>query len=101
MVKFPWQDKTGLAKTATVLAMVLMISFGLCGANVFAVLHFLPFDGSEAELAQHRVMNNVLTFTGFSELAGIIVSFLGLVVCGIMAIFRSGGPPPTITKGDD
>ena len=103
-MKLPWQDKTGLAKTATILAVVLMISLGLCGANVFATLRFLPFDGSEAELAQHRAMNDVLTFTDYAELLGIVGSFLGLIICGVMAAFkylRSGEPPPTITKGDD
>ena len=102
-MKLPWHSKTGLAKAATILAMVLIISFGLCGANFFAVIRFVPFGGSEADIAQHQVVTNVLTFTAYAELVGIFGSLLGLAICAVMAVFQSTGsgePPPTITKGD-
>lgn len=103
-MKLPWHSKTGLAKAATILATILIISCGLCGANFFAVLRFVPFDGSQAQLAQHQAITSALTFTGYTELVGIFGSLLGLAICGVMAVLKSLGssePPPTITKGDD
>lgn|GEM_PF-1270233 len=103
-MKLPWHSKTGLAKAAAVLATILIISFGLCGVNVFAVLRFVPLSGGEADLARHRVITNVLTCTGDAELVGIVGSLLGLVICAVMAVSqstRSGEPPATITKGED
>jgi len=102
-MKLPWHSKTGLAKAATILAMILIISFGLCGVNVFAVISFVPLGGGEADLARHRVITNILTFTADAELVGIVGSLLGLAICGVMAVFKStnsGEPPPTITKGN-
>ena len=103
-MKLPWESKTGLAKAATVLATVLLISFGLCGANAFAVVRFLSFNGSEAQRAQIRVVNSVLIFTGWVELVGILGSLLGLIICGVMAVIkslRSGKAPPTTHEGKD
>ena len=103
-MKMPWQDKTGLAKAATVLVVILLISLGLCGANFVAVLGFVGVNEGGSSGASKQALSGVLTVAGVLELAGIALSLCGLVVVGILAVvksFGSGGPPPPVSDGGE
>lgn len=76
-MKFPWQDKTGLAKAATILALLFCLSFGLCGANVLAALT-LP-----------TTTNVFFAFTAYLEATGMLVGLFGLLIVGLIAIVQS------------
>jgi hypothetical protein len=70
------REKSGLAKAATILATGFGISFGLCGLNVVAV--FSSRTGGAGFLG----------ITAYIELAGMIICAAGLVIVGIIAIFK-------------
>jgi hypothetical protein len=38
MRKMPWHDKQGRAKAIAVFATILLVSLGLCGVNIVAVM---------------------------------------------------------------
>jgi hypothetical protein len=84
-MKMPWVEMTGLAKAATVLAAILLVSLGLCGLNygLFAAV---------------RGDSQFLIVTAFVELAGIFVGVVGLVVVAgvtlVQVLMRAarGGP---------
>ncbi|MDP9050981.1 MAG: hypothetical protein M3O31_09730 [Acidobacteriota bacterium] len=73
----PWENKSGLAKALAILATVLGISLGLCGAN-YAVM-----------IVTHSAIDGFLVTTGMVELIGILGSIIGLIVVAIIAIVRS------------
>jgi hypothetical protein len=83
-MKAPWRGKTGLAKAAAILASVLTISLGLCGANFFAFTHA----GSIDSTPQGASLGSLLIYTGYAELFAILGSFLGLIVVLLMYAFR-------------
>jgi hypothetical protein len=76
-MKMPWQNLTGLAKLAAIFATILGIAVGLCGLNIVAVSLGRDYPGT------------LLTITAFFEMVAIVVSSLGLVVIGIIAIIRT------------
>jgi hypothetical protein len=68
-------------KLAALSATVLLVSLGLCGANFFLVLRFVPFSGPGPQPGQPSPSNwpgNVLTATGVLELIGIAAGLIGL-----------------------
>jgi hypothetical protein len=73
-----YAQKSGLAKAATVFAIVLVVSIGLCGVNMVAVMS-----------AHNGQTQKVLMFTAYSELLGMVVGALGLIVVGIIAVVRA------------
>ncbi|HEY5330987.1 MAG TPA: hypothetical protein VIJ79_13960 [Acidobacteriaceae bacterium] len=92
----PWHDQTGLAKAATIFAVLFVVSLGLCGANFVAAS------------ALNRGISGLLIVTAYAELLGMIVGLGGLVIIGLIAIgaavvrfFSPPDEPPTILKGDD
>ena len=94
----PWANKTGLAKATAILATVLGVSLGLCGMNFFAVISFAGsswFSGGVTFLA----------VAGWIELAAIALSFVGLIVVGVMAAVRavtgSGSEREPALPGDE
>jgi hypothetical protein len=78
-----YQEK--LTKALTVCAIALCVSLGLCGLNYLSFSWFGRSSGS----------GSVLMGAAFVETAAIILSFLGLIVVGILmlfaAIFRGRG----------
>jgi hypothetical protein len=78
-MKMPWHGKTGLAKATAVLATVLTISLGLCGANFFAF----------TRLENTPLWANTLVIdAGYLEVFAILGSLLGLLVVLLMYAFR-------------
>ena len=71
----PWSSKTGLAKAAAVLATIFGISLGLCGATSLA-LSALSVTGRSF----------FATALWMIETAGLVLSALGLLVVGIIAV---------------
>ena len=86
-MKLPWQNQTGLAKLAAILATILLVALGLCGANFVAVMKFVPFDGTSRETPLW--VSQGLMLTAFFELFFMGLSTLGLVVIAIIAIARA------------
>lgn len=78
-MKLPWHNKTGAAKAIAILATILTISLGLCGANFFAVIRFVPLAGPAPPSATPTWPGNLLTITGTVEIIGIVGSILGLI----------------------
>jgi hypothetical protein len=72
-MRTPWSHLTGLARLATMFAVLLVVSIGLCGANLALISH-----GGDS-----------LIVTGIVELAGMAVGAGGLVVVGIVAVVRA------------
>ena len=72
-MKLPWQNLTGLAKIAAILAIVLGIATGLCGLNVLVDKNASSFG----------------IFTGILELCAMIACTLGLIVIGLIAAIDS------------
>ncbi len=72
-MKLPWQNLTGLAKTAAILAVVLGIATGLCGLNVLV-------DKNDSFF---------LIFTGILELCAMVACTVGLIVVGLIAAITS------------
>ncbi|HEY4010491.1 MAG TPA: hypothetical protein VGM11_10105 [Acidobacteriaceae bacterium] len=70
-MKLPWHNKTGIPKAIAILATILMVSIGLCGANLFTVLRFGFLDDS-------RWASVLLSIAGWVEIAAIIGSILAL-----------------------
>lgn len=88
-MKMPWVDKTGLAKTAALLATIFGIGIGLCGANFVAVIMFVPIGGSAGPTGFRGFVSGALGITAWLELAAIVLSALGLVVVGLVTIARA------------
>jgi hypothetical protein len=82
-MKMPWQDKTGLARASAVLATVLLISLGLCGAN------FAAFTQSGFMSNKPQRYSTLLMYTGFVELFTILGSLVGLTIVGFIYVRRS------------
>jgi hypothetical protein len=81
-----WAEKPTSAKATTVFAVIFLVSAGLCGANIVAVLGL----NSSAE--------GFLSITAYAELAGMLVGLTGLIaiafislLCWIIRLFSS--PP--------
>jgi len=79
-MRTPWATKTGLAKTATIFATVLLVSLGLCGLNDVAMLNYVP--------GRHR-WNQFLLIAAWTELAAIAVSVMSLLVIAGIEIYRT------------
>lgn len=88
-MKTPWMGKTGLAKSATMFAALVLISLGLCGFNFVAVIGFLPTGGGASPHSWRDVLGSVLTVTGVLELIGMAIGFAGLICVGVAALFNS------------
>ena len=66
------------AKLTSISAITLLISLGLCGANVYLVLH--SFHAGAPQPGQHQPFYApILGPAAFVELAGIIAGVLGLI----------------------
>jgi hypothetical protein len=76
------QYQKNLAKAAAVAAITLCISLGLCGLNALVISHVT---GSNAMSSAQTV----LFVAGYLELAAIILSFVALVVIGILILFAA------------
>jgi hypothetical protein len=88
-MKMPWVDKTGLAKATALLATIFGIGIGLCGANFVAVIMFVPMGGPAGPTGFRDFVSGTLAITAYLELAAIVLSALGLVVIGLIAIIRA------------
>jgi hypothetical protein len=82
-MKWPWTGKSGLAKATVILAGVFLLSTGLCGLNFFAVLRYAPPMGP-APPKSTMAIGQILSVTGWIELAAMLLSAIGLVI--ILAI---------------
>lgn len=71
--------KSGLAKAAAVLAIVFLVSLGLCGVNFLALSSGGAMNGAEG----------FLFVTAYLELFGMAVGAVGLVIVGIIAIVKA------------
>jgi hypothetical protein len=87
-MKMPWHDQTGLAKAAALLATIFVIGIGLCGANFVAVIALVPMGGPSGPMGFRAWVSGTLSITAYLELAAIVLSALGLVVVGLIAIAR-------------
>lgn len=74
----PWSNKTGLAKTATILACIFGISTGLCGVTGIVGM---------ASYGRDSVVS-VMAAIGMVELAVMILSFTGLILVLVNWLIR-------------
>lgn len=75
-------------KLASLSATLLLVSLGLCGANFFLVVRFVPLGGPGPQPGQpypSQWPGDVLTVTGILELIGIGLGILGLIFAGAWA----------------
>jgi len=79
-MKAPWTGKTGLAKLAAIFATSLGVSFGLCGANFGAVV----LTGSISNSRIGTFFADTLVTTGSIEVIAMILSFVGLLITGVV-----------------
>ncbi|WP_263375680.1 hypothetical protein [Granulicella aggregans] len=86
-MKTPWTDKTGLAKLVAILATILLISLGLCGANFFAVLSFMG--SPEAPRGVTPWPMKLLEATGRAELIAIFGSTFALLLVLVISSGRA------------
>ncbi len=87
-MKMPWHNQTGLAKLAAILATVLGIALGLCGANFVAVMKFaVGRPGAPSSISTW--VGQGLMVTAYLELALMILSAAGLIVIALVAIIRA------------
>lgn len=77
-MKLPWHNKTGYAKAITILATILVLSIGLCGANFLAVVRFVPLGGPAPRPGTPTWPGTLLSITGWVEIVGILGSIAGL-----------------------
>jgi hypothetical protein len=87
-MKMPWTGKSGLAKAVAFFATLLVVSIGLCGANFFAVIRFVPLAGPAPPPGTPTWPTTLLTVTGWMEIAGIAVGVCGLVIAGVANAWR-------------
>src|ERR1700761_579809 len=83
-MKLPWQNRTGYSKAIAILATILTISLGLCGANFFAVIRFVPMGVPAPAAGTPTWPGALLSITAWLEIAGIIGSVLGLAFVGTL-----------------
>ena len=70
------------AKLMTLSVTVLLVSLGLCGANFFLVIRFVPLGGPGPQPGQPAPSDwpgQLLSFTGVLELIGIGLGLSGLL----------------------
>lgn len=77
-MNLPWNKKTSYSKAIAILATILTISIGLCGANFFAVIRFVPLAGPAPPPGTPTWPGTLLSITGCAEIVGIIGSIVGL-----------------------
>lgn len=89
-MKLPWHNQTRLAKWAAILATILLVAVGLCGANFVAVAKFVPLAGPAPATPSPLPdwAGGVLIVAAFVEAAVIILSTLGLILIVIFTIAR-------------
>jgi hypothetical protein len=75
-MKWPWTGKSGLSKTAAILATTLLISTGLCGANFIGARN--ATQGA-----------SIWLFLGIIELAAMVLSTIGLLVVLVVWICKA------------
>jgi hypothetical protein len=83
----PWTNKTGLAKAAAILTTVALVSLGLCGANFFGVIFFVPIGGPGGEPTPWPAY--ILGPAGALEIIAIVGSFIGLIVIAMIVAWRT------------
>jgi hypothetical protein len=98
-MKMPRSDKSGFAKAATVLATILLISLGLCGANFFAFIGFVPLSDSAPGTPTWPA--TLLTITAKIEIAAICLSVFGLVLVGVGYATRERTPSVNTREDDE
>ncbi len=81
IMKMPWDNRSGLAKAVVILSVCLMISTGLCGLNLLAVVltHVNVLDSTQSNLL----------LAGYVELFIMALSAAGLVAVLIAMITES------------
>jgi hypothetical protein len=80
----PWTNKSGLAKAATILSAVFLLSLGLCGVNFFAVMRYAPPMGP-APSKRAVIVGQILSVTAWLELAVMALSGFGLLIVLVIA----------------
>jgi hypothetical protein len=75
-MNWPWSGRSGLAKATAVLASILLVSTGLCGAN------FVGW-----QVTQRAVP--VWIYLGILELMGMALGAIGLFVVLVLWIWRA------------
>ncbi len=85
-MKTPPPERSGLAKAATVLATLLTISIGLCGANFFAFIKFGFV--SDPPAGAPMWPTTALMVSGAVEVAAVAASLLGLIIVAILTLIQ-------------
>lgn len=88
-MKTPWRNRTGLAKAAALLATILVIAIGLCGANFFLVISNGEIFGPPATTGPKAWLANVLGITAYIELIVMAICALGLILIALIAASRA------------
>jgi len=99
-MRLPWTNKTGMAKATAILATMLIVSFGLCGANFVSVVVFVPFGGGAGASSWRNSLGSVFSVMGVLELVGIAVGIIGLVIIGLTYAIRSLRRPSPVELDD-
>jgi len=88
-MRMPWSRQTGLAKAATIFSVLLLVSTGLCGANILLFSHFGAVSGGTTEPPRSAGLSMVIMSTGFAEMIGMLVGGCGLIAAIIAAAIRA------------
>ncbi len=87
-MKMPWDGKTGLAKAATMWTLVLLLSLGLCGANLALFGRYGAISGGGPVSDRTIFATNSLMVTGFLELIGMLIGAIGLISVIVTAVIK-------------
>jgi hypothetical protein len=92
-MNMPWHGRAGLAKSTAIFATLLLVSLGLCGTSLaFTKLGAVP---------GNNTVTIIWIVVCFTELAGILVGIIGLVVVALIAIFRAISRPNNPSSGKE
>ena len=87
-MKMPWTNVHGAAKVVVICAVVLLVSYGLCGVqmSMLGLLHGAPTSVSEG-----LVIASVIE--GIAGSVALLVGFIALLVWGIGSMIRRNRNP--------
>ncbi len=79
--------KGRLGRLATMFATILLVSGGLCGANLILTVTLVPMSGFEPPTHAQNTFGSILAATGVIELGGMAFGLVSLLAVSIIGIF--------------
>jgi hypothetical protein len=87
-MKLPWDNKSGLAKTTIMSTVILLLSSGLCSANLALFGRYGAISGGGPVSDRTIFATNSLMVTGFLELIGMVIGAIGLISVIVTALIK-------------